>query len=335
MLFCFDESGSFSPPTGDDLHWAPVVAGVVISDHKQTEFKEKFLAFESSRAVEEKEQGEVKGKLLTTSSREEFCTLLEGHEGIAVVPTTMELSALSRRFIAEYPETMAKVIARQADNMVHETARKDVLLLSRQFENLDQSQALRLFATTHCLRVALEHATVLFSLPPHQASWNDVRFRLDRTHTKPKSREETVASTLFYAWLQRMSDRAPLPFIKGIHTAEHPLVKKYSRGDMVNLNALVKNNLAWVDSKSHWGVRVADIAANIVYQAVRNLDDRQGRATLFAHLMRSSLLQFDKGPGLMSISEASCGENVVGKYLVLIGKREEHGHKFENHPLLR
>ena len=123
--------------------------------------------------------------------------------------------------------------------------------------------------------------------------------------------------------------------ILGIHTAEHPLVKKYSRGDKMNLNALVKDNLAWVDSKEHWGVRVADIAANIVYQAVRDLDDRKERATLFALLMRSSLLQPGKGPGLMSPSEAGCGENVAGKYLVLKKKREDYGHKFENHPLLR
>ena len=257
MLFCFDESGSFSPPTGDDRHWAPVVAGVVISDHEQSEFKERFLAFERSRVPAEKERGEVKGSLLTPASRKEFCTLLEGHEGIAVVPTTMELSDISREFINGFPQKMTEVIADLAGRMVHDSAREQVLLLSRQFNNLHPSQALRLFGTTRCLRDALLHATILFSLPPHEASWEQVHFQIDRTQVRSLSREEQVANTMFYAWLQQMGEKEPLPMLEGVHTAEHPLEKKYSRGDMVNLNALVKDNLAWVESKNHWGVRVS------------------------------------------------------------------------------
>lgn len=329
MHFFFDESGQFRPPEANNRHSASVVTAVVVPDDQMRALQDSFEAFETSRSPQETENGELKGSLLTDSSRMDFCDLLNRNPSVMVIPTTLEMSGLPSTFTHRFSAEMSQRLVEASAMMVHEKARNEVGLLSRQFKNLSPQQGLRLFALTNCLRVALYHAVLVYSGPAYSGSWEEVSFRVDRNQTGRGSREQKVASFILFSWLQAMSKKWPLDLIEGVHVPGHPFVDKYGMGNAIDLVKLIKNNLYWDDSRTNWGIRAADVAANIVYQAVQQLDDRQGRASLFARLMMSSPLDPRKGPGLTTMTSEGATDAVAMKYQILVAKRTQCGHKFE------
>jgi len=316
MHFFFDESGAFTPASTPAEHRAAVVMGVTIADTDIAGLSQAFANFEMSLTARERQRGEPKGHLLSRVSRQTLCDLLAGFPGVSLTPVTLELSALHREYREEFPRRMHDVLDSHSERMIFESGKQGVRQLADQFRNLSVEQGMRLYAWSRCIRQALQYALIFLSAGPYADSWNSVRFELDRVQQRAGSREELVASTMIYAWLWGWSARNPFHLVEEIHTTTHPFVMHYDDGQTIDLNKLIKRNLHWVSSSENWGVRLADMTASIVYQAVRDLDDRNGSASLFASLMRSSFYAHRDGPGLFTpMSEAS--EALTAKYVVL------------------
>ena len=315
MHFYFDESGDFSPATQPGEHLAGVVMGVAVSNAVRRELENDFAAFEASLNPSERESGEAKGRLLSQESRQRFCDLLARYDGISLTPVTLDLSELSSTYRDHLSQEMHDVIVAHSEKMIHESARQELLLLARQVSNLSTSQLLRIYAWCYCIGEAIQHAVLFLSTGPHAESWRQVRFEIDRVQLHSGSREERVVAIMIYSWLVAWSVRKPLVTIREIHTPDHPFVEEYQTERGTNLNKLLQQNFNWVSSSESWGIRIADIGANIVYRAVQDLDDRNGNVSIFASLMRKSRYGYARGPGLFSPTEVP--DHIEAKYMVL------------------
>ena len=206
-----------------------------------------------------------------------FCEMLTGYDGIFLTPVTLDLSSLSRRGEKQMTEGMYQVLCASAEAMLYPEGRESMLLMARQYRNLSINQALRIYSLANCIRVALEHAILFLGSRGHEKAWEDVRFEIDRVQVRPNSREEKVFSGMILGWLAGWSHSRPFTTIRGIHTPDHPFVRKYTTSSGgIDAGKLVGDRVNWVNSSESWGVQMADIGATIVYQAAHATDDRNG-----------------------------------------------------------
>jgi hypothetical protein len=211
---------------------------------------------------------------------------------------------------------MLNAMERNADAMLHEESREQLHLAVRQHCNLSTAQGLRLYALAHCIREAIQNAILFLSGGIHRDSWSDVTVEVDRVQTKPGAREEQLFYVLLRGWLLGWSVSRPFGFVPGLHTSDHPMIRLYGTPEGFSLGAMLKDSPIWRDSASSWGVQVADIAGNIIYKAVRDLDDRRGSASLYAALMQSCPYGPARGPDLFS-PLPEIPDEITAKYMLL------------------
>lgn len=303
MKFYIDESGDYRIPDNLITHKACVTLSIVVSDLIHEKLRAEFERFCSKLNTSEYEDGEPKGAKLTKEHRAEFCELLSGLRGLLIIPTTIDLSLIAFLQQEHKPiqEKMYKHLNELTHKMLHESMREDLRLLAKQFNNLSLQQCLKIFSLANCLYESLWSAIIYLSSEGHEASWETISYEIDRTNVRRNSREEIVFTQLIGGWISAWSKSRPFTLIKEIHTPDHPFVRNFDTSDgTLDGNKLIEGKIIWSDSRQSWGVRLADFASNVVYNAVNDLDDRNGNATLFASLMRSSPYGFKKGPGLFS-----------------------------------
>jgi len=300
MKFFFDESGDFRIPENEKEHKVGVVLGVVISELVEEELYEKFDNFVSGLDTSEFENGEPKGSLLTNKSKVKFCKLLNNFEGILLTPVTLDLSSLFYVGYTNFNKEMAEMLAFNAQRMKYETMKEELLLLSRQAGNLSPEQATRIYSIANCFRKALKHAIIFLSEGDYEICWEELEYIVDQYQVSKNSREEQLFSKIILAWLAGWSRKHPFIQIKEIHTEDHIIMKKYHFGYAFNLGALLQDKIYWKDSSNVKGLQIADIAANIVYRASTELNDKNDSVSIFSSLMRSSRYGYSQGPGLFT-----------------------------------
>lgn len=299
MKFFFDESGDFKIPY-KNKHKVGVVSGVVISESIEEELYKKFNNFISELDSSEFENREPKGSLLTNKSRVKFCELLNNFEGILLTPVTLDLSSLFNVGYTNFNKHMAEMLNFNAQIMKYETMKNELLLLSRQAGNLSSVQAIRIYSIANCFREAIHHALIFLSEGDYEVCWNALKYIIDQYQVSKNSREEQIFSKLILAWLAGWSRGHPFLQIKEIHTQDHIIMKKYHFGDAFNIGALLKDKIYWEASSNVKGLQIADIAANIVYRASTELNDKNDSLSIFSSLMRSSPYGYVRGPGIFT-----------------------------------
>lgn len=300
MKFYFDESGEFSIPSDKNKHAVSIVMGVAISEMILNQLFNDFKKFLLNLKSCELENGEPKGYLLTNNHKKDFCDLLAEFDGISLTPVTLDLSLLSNSQYLNTSKIFSDYLAGYSIKMKYKKAQDQLLLLSKQYKNLSNQQALRIYSIAYCFKMALEHSFLFLSNRGHENSWESVRFEIDRVQKNTNSREEKVFSILILGWLDGWSRELPIYFVKEIHTRDHPLVKKYGDENGVDIAKMIKNNIYWGNSKNSLGLQIADIASNIVFKAAYNLEKDKESLMLFSSLMNSSYYGAKKGPGLFS-----------------------------------
>jgi len=314
MKFYFDESGEFSIPKNQEEHAVAVVMGIAISDLIENKLEEEYKKFVSSLESYELKNNEPKGYLLTNEKKHEFCDMLSKFDGISITPVTLDLSSLADSVYTKLNEIFSSYLKEYSKKMKYKQARRQLLLLSKQFNNLSVQQALRIYSIVNCFREALEHSILFLSNRGHEFSWNNIKCEIDRVYLNPNNREEKVLSFVIFAWLCGWSISHPFSLIKEIHTKEHPFVKKYDTGNGIDIAKLLRNNIYWEDSKNNWGLQIADIASNIVFKACCSLWKNKENLILYSSLMRSSHYGAKRGPGLFSPLSSDLTTEVRMKY---------------------
>jgi len=300
MKFFFDESGDFRIPEVENAHKVSVVVGIVVTELIEKELYEKFDNFVSELDTSEFENGEPKGSLFSNKSKVKFCKLLNNFEGFLLTPVTLDLFPLFDVGYTKFNRDMSEMLDFIAQKMKYKTAKEEWLLLSKQAGNLSPAQAVRIFSIAYCFLEALHHAIIFLYNDCYQVCWEDLKYVIDRYQVSKNSREEQLFSKLILSWLAGWSRKHPFIRIEGIHTKDHIIIKKYHFGDAFNLGALLQDKIYWKDSSNVKGLQIADIAANIVYRASTELNDKNDSISIFASLMRRCPYRYDKGPGLFT-----------------------------------
>jgi hypothetical protein len=303
MKFYIDESGDYRIPDKLITHKACVTVGVAVSDLIHEQLRKGFESFCRKLMPSEHKNGEPKGAKLTNEHRSEFCELLSGFKGFLIIPSTIDLSLIAflQKDYKPIQERMYEHLHDLTHTMLHESMCEDLRLLAKQFNNLSLEQCLKIFSLAKCIHESLRSAIIYLSSNGHEASWETILYEIDRTNVRPNSREEIVFTQMIRGWIFSWSKSEPFTLIKEVHTPDHPLVRNFDTPEgTLDGNKLFEDKIIWTDSRKSWGVRLADFASSIVYNAVNDLDDRNGSVTLFASLMRSMPYSLKDGPGLFS-----------------------------------
>lgn len=306
MHFFFDESGDFSIPTTGE-HKCAVVCGLVVPETVQTCLFAQFEAFASGLRNDEKNQGEPKGTLLRDESRTGFCRLLNNYCGqVLVTPTVLALSIGSAEMANNVCEHMKARLSEEAKRCVHATMQGEMQELARQWGNLSVNEGLRLLALTSCFWEAIEHSVVFLSEKPYHPCWESLHFVVDAVRTARLSRDERVFQRMVLMWLTAWTKRRPLTTITEIHTPDHPFERNYCLDDgTFDLGKMLRGNMSFHRSADSSGLQMTDICSNIVYRAVHDLNNYNGRLLVFKLLMKNCPYGPARGgPGLIHIHES-------------------------------
>jgi hypothetical protein len=307
MDFFFDESGDFSIPSSGE-HKCGVVCGLVVPETIRTSLFKEFRAFVDTLGSEEKDRGESKGTLLHDENRIGFCRILNRYRGqVLVTPTTLDLSISSTKMTSNINEQMKIRLFEEAKKCVYDTMRDQLEELSRQWGNLSINDSLRLIALTSCFWEAIEHSVIFLSEKTYYMCWNNLDFIVDAFRTDRLSRDERVFQIMALMWLTAWSKRRPLITIDEIHTSDHPFVRNYCLDkDRFDIGKMLRGNINFFSSAESLGLQMTDICSNIVYQAVHDLNNYDGRLPIFKLLMRNCPFGPARGgPGLIRIDESN------------------------------
>lgn len=318
MLFFFDESGDFSLPNADE-HKCAVVCGLVIPETVSERLRKDFEAFVSYLSGDEKINSEPKGTLLTDKNRMRFCEILSSYSEVLVTPTTLDLSISSRKKTLSICDRMKANLFEDAKKCVYDTMKSQTEEMGRQWGNLSINEALRLVTLTSCFWEAIEHSVVFHSGKEYYDYWDNLHFVIDAVKTAKLSREEKIFTWMVLMWLTAWSKRRPLITISEIHTDEHPFVKRYCTKTGFDLGKILKGNIRYYNSRESWGLQIADICANIVYQAVHDLNNYNNRLPIFRMLMKNCPYGPKRGgPGLIHVGElTTTRKKLAPKYMLL------------------
>jgi hypothetical protein len=288
VKFFFDESGDFTVPGDGTRHKAGVVVGVAVADHVRDELERQFRRFTATLEQNEFIKGEPKGSKLCLAHQNAFGNFLKRlRHGVIVTPATLDLSVLADTVYCSPGAGMAEAVRNWIPRMKHDAPKQRLHELAQQMSNLSATQSLRLLALAYCFRQLLEFSITFMSHGEFAASWEDLQFVVDRVHPKPNGREEQVFSITVMSWLAAWSEYRPIGLIEEIHTECHPIVRKYTVPEGLELGSMLRGRIFWENSATSWGLQIADIAASIIGRAIRNPGDRAAQQA-FIRIMRAS-----------------------------------------------
>lgn len=324
MLYFFDESGDFAvPPSG--THKCGVVCGVVVPETAERPFREAFEAFVASLAPKEKPGSEPKGHLLSDSSRRGFCEMLNAWPQVLVTPTTLDLSDMPDRYRDGLGGLMKAKLFQDAARHAGDPMRPEIEELGRRWSNLSANQGLRLMALASSFHEAVHHSVVFLAEREYDACWNSATFCVDAVQKQPLARETQVFQLMVLMWLTAWSRWQPFETIAEVHTKDHPFEQNFCSGEGIDLGKLLIGNIQFASSSGCWGLQVADICSNTVFQAVHDLNNWDNRLTFFRLLMRNCPYGAARGPGLMTIGPPPAGWVPLPKYRLLCQVMEARG----------
>lgn len=300
MRIFIDESGSFQIPDAATSQAAAVVVGIIVPEVSEAALFGKYAEFVEALDSSEFKESEPKGSRLSRESRKRFCEVLYATPGTLIIPTTADLSDLAGEG-EKLPARLSRSLSDFACKCVHQTMRDEIALVASQAANLSTSVLLKLLLYSECIQECIHHAVAYRSAPPYRDCWSKVDIMIDRVQKSPDSREKQVFDLMLLSWLTAWSRKRPLMLITEVHTPDHPFVLRYETGTGINMRRLIGDGFRWVDSKAEPGIQLADIAANIVFGAVHDLTNREGRHSEFLSLMRCCPLAARDGPGLVTL----------------------------------
>lgn len=265
MLFFFDESGDFTIRDGD-ANRCGVVSAVVVPEADAPFVRHAYRNFLTALTPSEKPHGEPKGRLFTRKSRRMFADLMGTFPNLMSYTVVLDLLASRQDMVTELPTGMRDTILNASKACVHESMRKSMALLSKQVANLNNGQFARLFALGQAMLGSINASNIHYIEPGDAASYESMSFVVDQV----SNREKIVVDILLRLWLPTWSHYEPIILVETIHDAGHPLVKKFGCAEGVVGKKLISDNLSFADSRSSWGVQMADIVANTMQQAANN-----------------------------------------------------------------
>ncbi|MBZ5672228.1 MAG: hypothetical protein LAO04_21200 [Acidobacteriia bacterium] len=251
---------------------------------------------------------EPKGHLLSLDQCKALIQIITTHQGVMLVPITVNLGFADRKFIETLPSELRVVLEQEGQKCLYDQMRSNVSLLAKQSGNLSPDQLVRLTAYTVGVKKALNAISIFYHCPRFHAMYSPIRMVFDKTGAS-NSREELVLKQIMFMWIMKWSEREPIWTIKEIHTADHPFIRLYrasSEGKpALDLSKMLRDRLEFRDSKATWQLQIADMLAWIWRSAIEDYQATKGYLPLFRALHVLTVLPNDQPVGLISVAAVS------------------------------
>ena len=298
MLFFFDESGKFavtSHPDNLKRLQASVVTGIAISEVIETEVRNDYETFVAELEDNEKINGEPKGCRLSNNSRKKICKMLEKYSGnnLLVFSLFMDTSLIPfdhGYYNAKNFSDRISLLSSQTDDI---ELREECASLSTKFSQLSDVQARRLITWALCLKGLFDKTIKHINLDSCNISWEKVLFVIDEVDTNKRGLEPELFLRFLHPWLSAYSRQYPSAAFEDILDSDNNFSNKYIRNDGVNFVNLLKGNVIFEDSKSSWGLQLADILSNIIFRALHHPDNKNEEIDIYRQLLR--VCSFESG----------------------------------------
>lgn len=212
----------------------------------------------------------------------------------------------------------AQGLVRHIDKMVHLCARKDIQSVSDQVRKLSDQLYIQFICQIKLMHYVVSQA-VTYYVQYSPESLGSFVWRVDQKNPGRKTEFEDVFENLSPGYLQTMSLDDPLPRVEGFdysHMArydypesERPTYLKddynieVDLSDVLDIGKLIREDIQFVDSKSDFGIQLADLLAAGLRRCLRQEFKDNLRAAAFL-----GRLMVNRGCGKHPVLLLSLGE---------------------------
>jgi hypothetical protein len=329
MDIYIDESGSFVC-TENPNAWNVVAAYVTYSSQRKQIIKILTkLKIKSKKQVND----EVKLKDVNESDLKWFLQQLSNLDGTMFVVAT-DASVINNQIIEEHRRIQANKIVEHIDKMHYDSMKDSLRELSSAVEGLSPQLYLQLMSQFTLINDIINRATLYYS-QKHPFSLGSFKWQIDQKNTT-KITFEDAFEKMAPVIMQSISLREP--FIQ-LEEGNYKFMKKYlysedkvpeflhkeygfekRTGGAFNVGNILLDDMSFVDSKTHFGVQIADLLASTTRRILRNeFLDNIGIAKLLGSLMLQNYK--DKNSiQLISFIDTNITNEETGRNIEIIDK---------------
>ncbi|NNA54771.1 DUF3800 domain-containing protein [Pseudomonas koreensis] len=292
MHIFIDESGSFVF-TEDHNSWSAVGA-VVILEEAMGAAENVLHQFKAENGVapdDELKFGKVNDELsyfrLLNRLAQLNCTLYS-------LATDAHLN--TPEAVAAHKIKSAEKIVEHIDKMVHQTLRDDIQKISNQVLSLSDQLYIQFICQTKLMYHVVSQAMTYY-VQTNPESLGSFVWRVDGKDPKKITDYENAFELLSPPYLQSMSIADPMPVIEGFDyshmaryefsEAERPTYLRDHYGidvkmtNALDIKKLIREDLQFINSKSHFGIQLADLLTGGIRRCLRREFKDNLRAAAF------------------------------------------------------
>lgn len=276
MNIFIDESGSFASANKRES-WS-VVAAIASAESVRRGIESAVGMVRRSAGALPNE--EVKLDRISEHDYLRFLRALDS-EGIIVFATATDTGLNSPDRIAQHQLFQVQKVRENIGRMRHEGGRAGAVLLANQMEALPHQLYVQLVCQSHLLHEIVRRAINYFA-QRNPATLREFRWRIDQKDAN-KTVYEDAFEKIAPALLQTRSFSEPLERVTGFNYG-HFGAYEYEDGKMpdylqteyglppmeaINIQKLIRGNLAFQDSKASNGIQVADLVARGIRRVLK------------------------------------------------------------------
>ncbi len=252
-----------------------------------SEIEKRFTEWEHNLSDGEKEKGEVKGKLLSKESRNEFFNIIGNESDILINPAIIDLQ-IQKEFIPEnMTEELLDLNMKNIAGISSEELKSEENLQARMIGNLSDSQFLKYMILEVCIIETLRFSILFRNSENIKLFWNRIKILVDRSSTKENPREEQVFRRSLGWFLSNHTKKKPFELIEGVHDKNHPFMKNFVTQKRYAGRKMFKH-IYFKNSQDYMGLQIIDIIANSLYKSLNDLDNSNGMLNFYKKIMRHS-----------------------------------------------
>lgn len=265
MVIAIDETGSFNYQKDKALRHAFVAVFIQTRDNALEIKRAQFEKWEATIGQDKCEKsGEVKGSALSTKDLQNFLLQVMlppptvRFSCVSIVPEKLELKLLNKHKDFEVLLTNQTL---KSGNHFSRKATNFITNMGRWLNNRNEIEFTKMFCLKHCLMNSLSHAFIHSVASDIEMEFLDLEFKIDRDFIND---ENIYWKEYFLKSIEQYSRVKPFPILD-TWDENHPIVKKYIiNGKGINLRTAFEEQLAFLSSKEHFEIRIADIVGIIV-----------------------------------------------------------------------
>lgn len=293
MRIFIDESGSFA--YADELNAWSTVGAVVILDEVMAEAESALQQFKLENGFSRDEELKL-GKVRDEMSYFRFLIRLAQLDcTLYALATNAHLNTPG--LVRDHKTHSAQALVTNIEKMIHQSMKDSIQRTAEQMLGLSDQLYIQFTCQIQLMQyVVLQAVTYYVQVSPEALS--SFVWRVDQKEPSRKTEFEDVFENLSPGYLQTLSMEEPMPRIEGFdysHMDKYDcatpayLKEKYGlddTSDMFDISRVIGDDIQFVDSKSDFGVQIADLVTSGLRRCMKKeFKDNMRAATFLGRLM--------------------------------------------------